>query len=48
MIVHLDTSALIDAVAGPRRGLDVLVGLIAYLAMFRWGHPLLLGIPLTG
>ena len=28
MIVHLDTSALIDAVTGPRRGLDVLVGLI--------------------
>lgn len=28
-------------------GIVVLVGLIAYLAMFRWGHPLLLGIPLT-
>ncbi len=28
MIVHLDTSALIDAFAGPRRGLDALVGLI--------------------
>ena len=25
----------------------VVVGTLAYLAMFRWGHPLLLGIPLV-
>jgi len=28
VIVHLDTSALIDALTGPRRSLDTLVGLI--------------------
>ena len=28
MIVHLDTSALVDALTGPRRSLDVLVGLV--------------------
>ena len=27
MTVHLDTSALIDALTGPRRSLDVLIGL---------------------
>lgn len=27
MIVHLDTSALVDALTGPRRSLDVLIGL---------------------
>lgn len=28
MTVHLDTSALVDALTGPRRSLDVLVGLV--------------------
>ena len=28
MIVHLDTSALVDALTGPRRSLDVLVGFV--------------------
>ena len=28
MIVHIDTSALVDALTGPRRSLDVLVGLV--------------------
>lgn len=28
MIVHLDTSALVDALTGPRHSLDVLVGLV--------------------
>jgi len=27
MIVHVDTSALVDALTGPRRSLDVLIGL---------------------
>ena len=27
MIVHLDTSALVDALTGPRRSLNVLIGL---------------------
>lgn len=27
MIVHLDTSALVDALTGPRRSLDALIGL---------------------
>lgn len=26
----------------------VVVGTLAYLAMFRWGHPLLIGVPLIG
>jgi predicted nucleic acid-binding protein len=29
MTVHVDTSALIDALTGPRRSLDVLIGLAA-------------------
>jgi predicted nucleic acid-binding protein len=29
MTIHLDTSALIDALTGPRRSLDVLIGLAA-------------------
>lgn len=28
MTVHLDTSALVDALSGPRRSLDTLVGLV--------------------
>jgi predicted nucleic acid-binding protein len=28
MIVHVDTSALVDALTGPRRSLDTLIGLI--------------------
>ena len=28
MIVHIDTSALVDALTGPRRSLDTLVGLV--------------------
>ena len=28
MIVHLDTSALIDALTGPRRSLDRLIALV--------------------
>lgn len=28
MIVHLDTSALVDALTGPRRSLEALVGLV--------------------
>lgn len=28
MTVHLDTSALVDALTGPRRSLDMLVGLV--------------------
>jgi predicted nucleic acid-binding protein len=28
VIVHLDTSALVDALTGPRRSLDALVGLV--------------------
>lgn len=28
MIVHVDTSALVDALTGPRRSLDALIGLI--------------------
>ena len=27
MIVHVDTSALVDALTGPRRSLDALIGL---------------------
>jgi predicted nucleic acid-binding protein len=27
MIVHVDTSALVDALTGPRRSLDTLIGL---------------------
>jgi predicted nucleic acid-binding protein len=30
MIVHLDTSALVDALSGPRRSLDALEGLIQH------------------
>ena len=28
MIVHIDTSALVDALTGPRRSLDTLIGLV--------------------
>ena len=44
MIVHLDTSALVDAFTGPRRGLDRLVTLIeaehrlaiSSIALYEW------------
>jgi predicted nucleic acid-binding protein len=44
MTVHLDTSALIDALTGPRRSLDVLVGLaeqghrlsISAIVLYEW------------
>ena len=28
MIIHIDTSALVDALTGPRRSLDTLIGLV--------------------
>lgn len=44
MTVHLDTSALVDALTGPRRSLDVLIGLadqghrlsISALVLYEW------------
>ena len=46
MTVHLDTSALVDALTGPRRSLDVLVGLVdeghrvalSTLVLYEWLH----------
>ena len=44
MTVHVDTSALVDALTGPRRSLDVLIGLaedghrlsVSALVMYEW------------
>ena len=44
MIVHIDTSALIDALTGPRRSLDTLIGLaderhrlsISAIVLYEW------------
>ena len=44
MTVHLDTSALVDALTGPRRSLDVLIGLaeeghrlsVSTLVLYEW------------
>ena len=44
MIVHLDTSALVDALTGPRRSLDPLIGLaeaghrltLSSLVLYEW------------
>jgi predicted nucleic acid-binding protein len=44
MTVHLDTSALVDALTGPRRSLDVLIGLadeghrlsLSSIALYEW------------
>ena len=44
MTVHLDTSALVDALTGPRRSLDVLIGLadgghrlsISSIVLYEW------------
>lgn len=44
MTVHLDTSALVDALTGPRRSLDVLIGLaeqghrlsVSSLVLYEW------------
>ena len=44
MTVHVDTSALVDALTGPRRSLDVLIGLteeghrlsISAIVLYEW------------
>src|SRR5471032_560974 len=44
MIVHVDTSALVDALTGPRRSLDTLIGLtdaghrlaLSTIALYEW------------
>ena len=44
MIIHIDTSALIDALTGPRRSLDTLIGLaderhrlsISAIVLYEW------------
>ena len=39
MTIHLDTSALVDALTGPRRSLDVLIGLADAMARIDIGIP---------